>query len=155
MTPLASGTVISYPIPAYQNVPIQDYFYKPGRFVITAINLGVFTTITTTLNMNYVIGQQVRLLIPAECGSYQLNETNSFVVEILTDNQVILELDSSKNVDPFIQAQGICKPQILAIGDVNTGSTNYQGNLWNYTTIPGTFKDISPRRNDYGTEAQP
>jgi hypothetical protein len=150
-TPLASGTVISFPIPAYQNTPIQDYFYIPSRFIISAIDLGVVTTVTTTTNMNFVIGQEIRLFIPANCGSYQLNQKTAFVVGIPNTNQVVLEIDTSTNVNPFIAIYGITQPQIIAVGDVNTGVTNSQGNRNNGTTIPGAFKNISPRKED-GTE---
>lgn len=96
-----SGTVISYPIPAYSNVSIEADFYQPSRFVISAITLGQLTTITTSVAHNYVIGQLVRLLIPNAYGSYQLNETQSYVVAIPSTTQVTLKLDSV-NVSTFI-----------------------------------------------------
>lgn len=142
--PLASGTVISYPIPAYQNMPIRTDFYKPRRFIIQNITLGPLTTVFATTDMDYVIGQQVRLIIPANFGSYQLNKSTAFVVRLPSSNSVTLKLDSSQNVDAFVLAEGIEVAQILAIGDVRTGARNEQGNENNATFIPGSFINISP-----------
>ncbi len=55
-----SNTVISYPIPPYSNVPINAQYYEPSQFVITAVALGVTTTITTQVDHNIVVGQQCR-----------------------------------------------------------------------------------------------
>ncbi len=136
--------VISYPIPIYQNVPIHAEYYQPNRFVITAITLGQSTTVTTSIDHNFVIGQEVRLLIPANCGSYQLNEEKGYVISIPSVTQVIIDIDSSVNVNAFISGTGICNPQILAIGDINQGQTNSNGPLLTLPYIPGSFLDISP-----------
>lgn len=142
--PLASGTVISYPIPAYQNLPIRADFYAPSRFVIQSIVLGIVTSVTATGAMNYVIGQEIRLLVPPNFGSYQLNNRTGFVVGVPTSNSVIIDIDSSQNVDAFISSSGIEQAQILPIGDVNLGVTNSQGRINNGTFIPGSFINISP-----------
>lgn len=136
--------VITYPTPAYQNLPIDAQFYIPGRFVISAVTLGVTTTITTSLDHNYVIGQEVRLIIPPSFGCRQLNESKGFVLSIPNLNQVNVSIDSSMNVDAFIASTASTVAQILAIGDVNTGVTNTQGRVNNSTFIPGSFLDISP-----------
>ncbi len=141
---MTSSTVISYPIPQYQNVPIQANFYNPSRFVIQDITLGMSTRITSTKDMNYVIGQEIRLLVPSSFGSYQLNNRTGFVVDIPSSDSVIVNIDSSQNVDPFSTSSSTTLPQILAIGDINLGTTNSQGNVNNGTTIPGAFIDISP-----------
>jgi len=137
--------VISYPIPLYQNVPIQPEFYQPRRFVIEDVDLGVTTTITTTVDHDYMIGQEVRLIIPAKFGCFQLNEVTGYVISIPADDQVIVDINSLRNVDPFISATATtASPQILAIGDVNTGKINATGRINTGTFIPGSFQDISP-----------
>ena len=65
--------VVSYPIPLYANVPIHAEYYKPREFDISAIDLGYTTVITSLSNLDYVIGQEIRLLIPAMFGSIELN----------------------------------------------------------------------------------
>jgi len=143
---MVSDTVISYPIPLYQNVPIQSYYFVPSQFFIEDITLGAQTTVTATIDMNYVIGQQVRLLIPASFGCYQLNGLSGYVLGIPATNQVILDINSSIGVDAFISSSATTKAQILAIGDVNSGFTSEAGPIVPLVTVPGAFINISPDR---------
>jgi|BogFormECP03_OM2_1039629.scaffolds.fasta_scaffold00002_16 hypothetical protein len=137
-------TVISYPIPPYSNLPINAQYYAPSRFVISAISLGVTTAVTTTQNNNYTIGQLVRLLIPPTFGARQLNESEGYVLSITSPNQIVLSINSSVNVDPFINSSANTKAQTLAIGDTNTGATNTTGRSNQTTFVPGSFINISP-----------
>ena len=130
------------PIPPYSNPPIQPQNYKPSVFQILNVLTGQTTTVTTTVNQNYVIGQQVRLLIPNGFGCTQLNEKTGFVIIILASNQVVLDL-FSLYADPFINANLPVKPEIVSIGDVNTGPINASGRSPTATTIPGAFINIS------------
>ena len=140
------GTVRSPPIPPYQNLPPEPQFYLPSRFVISNVTLGTTTIVTTTLAHNYVIGQECRLLIPASFGCFQLNEKLGYVLSIPSSTQVELSINSLRNVDPYI-ASAVTYPsvaQILAVGDVNNGTTNANGRNNYGTFIPGSFIDISP-----------
>ena len=141
---MSSDTVISYPIPAYANVPINAQFYQPSRFVISAVTLGQTTTVMTTVNHNYVIGQLVRLIIPPSFGCRQLNESQGYVLSIPSPNQMELSIDSLRNVDPYIASPASTAAQTLAIGDINTGPINSSGRSPVITYIPGSFLDISP-----------
>lgn len=132
------------PIAPYTNVPIHAEYYQPSRFVISAIGLGQTTTITTTEDMNYVIGQQVRLLIPSSFGSFQLNGMTGLVISIPATNQVILNINSILNVNAFVASSATTKPEIIAIGDMNSGDVNSQGRVNNITFVPGSFINISP-----------
>jgi len=135
--------VISYPIPPYSNVPIEPQYYKPNVFFISAITLGLTTIITTTINNNYVIGQEVRLIIPPLFGTRQLNGQSGFVIAIPNPNQVTLSIPSV-GYDSFKIFTTGTQAQILAIGDVNTGYINPNGQGYIFPTIPGAFKNISP-----------
>lgn len=136
-------TVISYPVPLYANVPIQPQFYQPRRFIIEDIDLGQTTTVTTTQDHDYVIGQQVRLLIPSSFGTYQLNEQTAFVIDIPALDQVVLDI-SSVGMDAFVLSNATTVAQILGIGDVNSGQINTNGRNSNLTYIPGSYINISP-----------
>jgi hypothetical protein len=138
------GTVISYPTPIYQNLPIEEQFYVPHRYDIEAIALGLTTTVTTTVDHDYVIGQQIRLIIPPSYGSYQLNEVQGYVLSIPQADQVVVSIDTLRNVDAFIASSAPSKAQILAIGDINQGAINANGRDTYITIIPGSFIDISP-----------
>lgn len=132
------------PVPPFNNPSIQPQFYQPSQFVIPAISTGRITTVTTTANMNYVIGQQVRLLIPVGYGSRQLNERTGFVTSIPMPNQVVLDMDSQDS-DPFVVNTLVTTlPQIVAIGDCNSGIISNTGRVNTSTTIPGAFINISP-----------
>ncbi len=137
-------TVISYPIPLYQNVPIRSDFFQPSQFFISAISLGLTPTITTTANLNYVIGQEIRLMIPPTFGCRQLNGQAGIVLAIPDDNQVTVNIDSSKNVDAFILSSATTQAQILAIGDINSGVISSNGPNIPLVAIPGSFINISP-----------
>jgi hypothetical protein len=137
-------TVISYPIPAYSNLPIFPQYYNPNQFFISGITLGQTTTVTATANMNYAIGQLVRLLIPPSFGCRQLNESTGYVLSIPSPTKVVLSINSSQNVDPFKSSSATTQPQILPVGDVNTGTTNATGRTNTGTYIPGAFINVSP-----------
>jgi len=139
------GTVLSYPIPAYANLPIESQFYQPSRFVISAITLGPTTTVTTSVNHNYVIGQQVRLLIPPSFGCIELNARTGFVLSIPAANQVILDINSSNGNAYIASTSKIESSQILAIGDTNSGQLNANGPGSVLTYVPGSFINISPQ----------
>jgi len=135
------GSVVSYPIPAYSNVPIQAQFYKPSQFFISTIVLGATTLVTTTENHNYDIGQLVRLLIPSSCGCIQLNAVSAYVLSIPAEDQVNIY---SLGGTAFNSTSATTQPQILAIGDINYGQINANGLLDQGTYIPGSFINISP-----------
>ena len=132
------------PIALGNNFPINSQYYAPQMFFISNISLGPTTEVTTTVDHDYVIGQECRLIIPQLNGSYQLNEKTGLVISIPSPNQVILDIDSSQNVSQFQTSTSKTQPQILAIGDINTGSINSQGRSNNRTFIPGSFINISP-----------
>ena len=129
------------PVPYGTNFPIQPQNYQPSRFVISGITLGSTTTVTTTTNMNYVIGQLCRLLIPQTFGCFQLNETQGYVLSIPSANQVVLGINSTGS-NAFTSSGATTVAQILAIGDVNTGVVNPTPSS-ETTYVLGSFINIS------------
>ena len=137
------GPVISYPTPAYQNPPIEPQYFQPSQYFISAISLGQTTTVTTTVNHNYVIGQQVRLIIPPDFGTRELNGQTGYVILIPSANQVTLSIPSV-GFTSFIAATDATQPQIIAIGDLNFGFNQPSGTVGLGTSISGSFLNISP-----------
>jgi len=131
------------PTPVYQNLPIQPKNFLPRQFFIEDITLGQTTTVTATKNLNYVIGQLVRLLIPPYSGCSQLNELTAYVIGKPAHNQVVINLDSSRNVNEFISTNNPNQPQIVAIGDINTGFISHTGDNIKFQSIPGAFINVS------------
>lgn len=136
-------TFPSGPIPPYSNVPIEPQNYNPSQFFISGVTLGTTTLVTTTVDMNYVIGQLVRLIIPKGYGCTQLNEQTGYVIFIPLSNQVVLNIDSSQNVNNFINASSRQQPQIVPVGDINLGTINQNGPKYSGTYIPGSFINVS------------
>lgn len=133
------------PIAPQNNPPITPQYYQPGVFNISAISNGKTTLVTTTIAHNYVVGQEVRFLISQLYGERQLNERTGLVTSVPSTTQVVVTIDSSK-YDIFVAntLSGSTQPQILAVGDVNTGRINSTGRTNNGTFILGSFIDISP-----------
>lgn len=131
------------PTPPYQNLPIQPENFKPRFHYITNITLGRETIVTTATDMDFTIGQLVRLIIPQFNGCIQLNEKTGYVIAKPADNEVTLDLDSSLNVNPFVTSTYATQPQIVPVGDINTGQINRHGRVKNKTYIPGSFRNIS------------
>lgn len=137
------GTVVSGPVPPYSNPPIQPYYYQPSQFFINGVTLGQTTTVTTTTDLNYVVGQLVRLLIPESFGCYQLNGVLGYVLDIPASNQVVLSIDSSRNVNAYKTSTATTVPQIVAVGDINSGVTGVPAMVNSIINLPGAFINIS------------
>jgi hypothetical protein len=133
------------PIAPENNPPINPQYYEPSRFVISALTLGIVTNITTSVPHNYVVGQQIRVLIPPFYGTYQISGQQGYVISVPSSTQVIVDINSS-GANAFVSSPsyGPTQPQIVAIGDVNSGVINSNGRKGNGTFIPGSFINISP-----------
>lgn len=136
---------ISGPIAPENNPPINPQYYEPSKFNISAITLGLTTTITTSVANNFVIGQNVRTIIPINYGTRQLNEQSSLVISLPSSTQVVVNIDS-RAYDTFISnPSGQKTPaQIIPIGDFNSGNINSSGIVNEGLFIPGSFINISP-----------
>lgn len=126
---------------------LYPYMYFPGVSYISAITLSTggngTTTIDTTNAHNFVVGQEVAFRIPAISGvvpaAWGTTELNSlpnlaipgspiygYVVAVTDYNTVVVNIDSStytafnSNI-PVANVPGLTHPQIVAVGDVNTG----------------------------------
>ncbi len=137
------GPIISYPIPAYANVPIQPQYYQPRFSFISTITNGQTTTVNTVASQDFVVGQLVRFIIPQSFGIRQLNERQGYVLAINSSTQVVVDIDSS-SMDLFTTSSATTQPQILAIGDIGNGQVNATGRRNTATFIPGSFINISP-----------
>src|SRR5216683_3010748 len=137
-----STPAIQGPVPPYSNVNIAPQNYQPSQFFISAITLGSTTFVTTLVNNNYVIGQQVKLVIPPSNGYRQLNGQQGIVLSLPAANQVEININSYQNVDQFVSSLAANQPQILAIGDINNGQTNANGPKVT-TYVQGSFINIS------------
>lgn len=135
--------LITGPVPPYNNPVIQPYFYIPSRFFISDVTQGETTIITTTEPMDYVIGQTVRILIPPRFGIRELNNKIGNILSIISQTQIEIDI-FSLGMSAFISTNAATQPQIMAIGDVNSGKISNTGRVIADNGIPGAFKNISP-----------
>ncbi len=110
--------------------------YVPGTSFISAITLGTTTTIVTTAPHNMVVGQEVAFRIPTVWGTSQLNSLPNvtipgsplygYVVSVTNSTTVVVSINSSaytafNSNQVFLSFSGEKFPQMVAVGDVNTG----------------------------------
>lgn len=127
---------------------LYPYLYAPGVAIISGYTstttLGrPTTTVTTTDAHNFVVGQEVAIRMPTvpgvtplAWGDSRLNSLPnsvipgspiySYVISVTDYHTVVLNIDSSAysayndNI-PVANVPGLQYPQILSVGDVNTG----------------------------------
>lgn len=115
---------------------LYPYLYFPGETFISAITTGTTTTIDTTSAHNFVVGQEVAFRIPSQWGTVQLNSLPNtltpgspvygYVIAVTDYNTVVVNIDSSaftafNSNQTVASVPGLSYPQIVAVGDVNTG----------------------------------
>lgn len=115
---------------------LYPYIYFPGTTFISAITTGTTTTIDTTSAHNFVVGQEVAFRVPSQWGTVQLNSLPNtltpgspvygYVIAVTDYNTVVVNIDSSAYTaftsNPTVSSvPGLSYPQIVAVGDVNTG----------------------------------
>jgi hypothetical protein len=130
------------PAGAYVMKVLFPFLYAPGWSTISAITLGTTTTVTTTLPHNLVVGQEVAFRIPSVWGTTQLNTLpNSsipgspiyyLVTSVASSTQFVCNAVSSSFTafasNPTVaQTPGLSFPQVIPIGDINSGGVAYSG----------------------------
>ena len=127
------------PSGAYVKKVLYPFLYAPGVSFISAISTGTTTTITTTAPHNLVVGSQVAFAIPSEWGTTQLDSyipgsstipgspIYGYVISVGSSTQVTVNINSTgftaytTAVSVAAIKAGVSFPQMIAVGDVNTG----------------------------------
>lgn len=124
------------PTGAFARKVLYPYLYFPGTSFISSITTGTTTTVTTTAAHNFVVGQEVAFRIPTIWGTYQLNSLPNtvipgspiygYVVSVTDYHTFVVNINSSafsafNSNQTFASFPGEFFPQVLAVGDVNTG----------------------------------
>jgi len=123
---------------------LYPFLYLPEDNVVSAITTGATTTIVTTMYHNFEVGQEIAFRIPTQWGTTQLNSLPNVMipgspiygyVTSITDNWTFVCNINSTSYTAFNPNQpvsglsGLTLPQVLSVGDVNTG-----GNVITATT---------------------
>lgn len=142
------------PVGAYVKKVLYPFLYEPGVAYIEAISLGTTTTVTTTSPHNFVAGQEIAFRIPSAWGTTQLNSLpNStvpgspiygFVTSVSSNTQFVCNINSTGftafNTNQTVASvPGLSFPQVLAVGDVNTGGLVYSGGALYPSPVFPTF----------------
>lgn len=133
------------PTGAFVRQVLYPWLYLPGQNFISAIGLGgTNVTITTTSNHNYVAGQIIAFHIPSAWGiTGGLNEAPNttrpgfpqyfHVTAVNSNTQFTCTQLSANVVGTFSTAvavtavPGLQLPQVVAVGDINSGGALYSG----------------------------
>lgn len=130
------------PTGAFVRKVLYPDLYLPDVDFISAITTGTTTTVTTTTNHNFVVGQEIAFRIPPVYGIIGLNSLPNVItpgspiygyVTSLTSNTVfVCNIDSTlftalNTNQPFLSYPGLSFPQVLSVGDVNSGGVPYSG----------------------------
>lgn len=128
-------------VPTVKKV-LYPFLYLPQDNVISSITLGATTTVATTMYHNFEVGQEIAFRIPQFWGTTQLNSLPNPIipgspiygyVTSITDNWTFVCNINSTSFTTFVQNTtagptvtastiiGLTYPQVLAVGDVNTG----------------------------------
>jgi len=114
--------------------------YAPGEAVISAVSLGSTTVVTTTAPHNFVVGQEVAFRIPSVWGPSQLNSLPDLIIPgspiygyvtvVNSSTQVTVNINSTGYTaytanQSVASVKGLTFPQIVAVGDNNSGSNQF------------------------------
>lgn len=124
------------PTGAFVKKVLYPYLYAPGVSFIEAITTGTTTTIVTTAPHNLVVGQEVAFRIPTVWGTTQLNSLPNavipgspiygYVITVTDSRTVVVNINSTgytayNSNQTVASVPGLTFPQMVAVGDVNTG----------------------------------
>ena len=141
------------PAGAYVMQVLYPFLYVPQDNVVSAITTGTTTTVVTTLYHNFVVGQEIAFRIPTVWGTTQLNSLPNVLipgqpiygyVTSITDNWTfVCSINSTGYTafnpnQPFANYSGEQFPQVLAVGDVNSGGARISAGspLYPSTSFP-------------------
>jgi hypothetical protein len=124
------------PAGSYVYKVLYPFLYEPNVSFIEAVTRGSTTTVVTTAPHNLVVGQQVAFRIPSQWGIVELNSLPNvltpgapaygYVVSVTDARTVVININSSAytayNSNVLVSAVvGLTPPQMVPVGDVNTG----------------------------------
>lgn len=130
------------PTGAFVKKVLYPFLYLPGVNFVSAVSTGTTTTVTTTTAHNFVVGQEIAFRIPTQFGITQLNSLPNetipgspvygYVTSVSSNTQFVCNINSSAysaytNNPTVASVPGLSFPQVLAVGDVNTGGASFSG----------------------------
>jgi len=109
-------------VSSYNPVKFQDIFYPRTR-VISAITLGTSTVIKMTVNHDFAVGDLVRVVVPDQFGT---KEMNNAAVEItaITDGTITVDYNSTGHTAFAFPVTGSVIPQYAQVVPMSPATRN-------------------------------
>lgn len=131
-----------------RRVPFDPRFYPPYRF-ITAITQATSAVITLSVTHQYVVGEQIRVIVPSAFGMIEMNNLTGIITAInTTTNTITVNIDSSGFTafafpTSAVAALGVSPALVVPVGEgaVNSTSQPY-GNLLDDATRNTSFSGV-------------
>lgn len=140
------------PTGAFVRKVLFPFLYVPGTSFISAISTGSTTTVTTTAPHNFVAGQEIAFRIPSAYGTIQLNALPNnttpgspvyfYVTSVISNTQFVCNANTTSATafnsnQTVASVPGLQLPQVVGVGDVNTGGVAFSGgNLYPSPIVP-------------------
>ena len=109
---------------------------EPRSRAIVDLTIGASTTVKTSVDHGYAVGQYITLIVPVEFGSSEISGQSGRISAISSANEFVVEIDSSAASAFAYPASGSVPftfPQAVVAGDLTTLA---QGNVF-----PGSIRN--------------
>lgn len=144
-----SGYVISLPSTTQVQVAINSSLvdaFVPSPITATITGVTKANPCVVTAANSFRVGNTLTFAsvggMTQLTGNFKVNSCNSTTITLNVDSTSFTTYTSGGTAT--LEAQDLNVPQIMAIGDINSGCINTSGNVNQSTYIPGAFTDISP-----------
>lgn len=131
-----------------RRIPFDARFYPRRRF-ITAITQAASAVVTLSVTHGYIVGEQVRIVVPSAFGMTQINGLLGTVTAInTTTNTITLNVDSTAFTafafpTSAVAAAGVTFAQIVPVGEAAVNSVSQPfGNLLDDATRNVSFTGV-------------
>ena len=118
--------------------------YTPFACDVTAVTTGETTTITTSQDHSFVVGNLVQFFIPSQWGMTQLDQRKGLVLAVPSATEIEVEIDSREFSSFTTPASPTQPAQVLSAGDRNYGDLSPGGIPVIPQTVPGSFINVAP-----------
>jgi len=103
--------------------------FEPRQKFIKAIGLGASTTITTSVDHGYSVGQEVSLQVPAAFGTVQLNGLSGRISSVPAVDQFVVDINSSAATAFAFPTSGSVPFSFAMVEPAGSRTTLAQGNV--------------------------
>lgn len=119
-----------------------DPIYYPRRRTITKITRAVQAVITMSVTHGYVVGQKVRLIVPAQYGMVEMNNLLGTIVAVdlttTTGNSITVDIDSTAFTVfawPLSAAGSFSRAEVIPVGEDTSYALSVGADILSDSTI--------------------